>query len=272
MLTWPTSYPQLFEQSTHYARAVYVGEHLVLSRVLGILSMFIDTRDVAMLAQVAMTGSWEPDVTWCLIQRVTPGMRVAVVGANNGYFVVVLGALVGVRGRVFAFEPQPQLHSPLRKNIDANGIALWTTLTMAAAGERDGGTVRFFVPDNGFVWGTVLDGHDRPVPPDGRVIDVPLTTVDTVVGEEPLDLVLIDAEGYEPQVLAGMEDTIRRSPNLTLILEYTPVAYHDAAAFVRRLSEWGFRFARVCGEVPQPVSADELARCREQWIILATRD
>jgi FkbM family methyltransferase len=270
MLTWPTSYAQLFEQSTTYARAVYVGEHLVLSRILGILNMFVDTRDVAMLAHVAMAGCWEPDVTWWLIRSVTAGMRVAVVGANNGYYVIVLGALVGSGGRVFAFEPQPQLHAPLRKNIDANGLTMWTTLTMAAAGARDEGTVRFFVPNTGFVWGSVLGGH-TPAPGDGQVLDVPLTTVDAVVGSERLDLVLIDAEGYEPQVLAGMEETIRRNPDIRLILEYSPIAYGDAAAFVRRLSDWGFTFARLFGETPQPLTADDLTRTREQWIILATR-
>ena len=45
---------------------------------------------------------------------------------------------------------------------------------------------------------------------------------------ETLNLIKIDVQGYEPKVIAGLCDTITRSPKLTLLTEFWPKGICDA--------------------------------------------
>ena len=57
---------------------------------------------------------------------VKKGDNVLDVGANIGYFTLMLAKLVGPTGKVFAFEPDPRNISLLKKNIETNGYQKWT--------------------------------------------------------------------------------------------------------------------------------------------------
>lgn len=54
-------------------QAVYLGEHKVLSRVLGRYKMFLDTRDQGFGAHVMLDGYWEMWLTQFIARLVTPG-------------------------------------------------------------------------------------------------------------------------------------------------------------------------------------------------------
>ena len=57
-----------------------------------------------------------------LRRLVRPGMQVVDVGANVGLYSLLLGRLVGERGCVYSFEPEPHLCATLRENCGSNGI------------------------------------------------------------------------------------------------------------------------------------------------------
>ena len=44
-------------------------------------------------------------------------------GANLGIYACAFGALVGPRGRVYAFEPQAYAAEALHRNVELNGFA-----------------------------------------------------------------------------------------------------------------------------------------------------
>src|SRR2546427_3878451 len=52
---------------------------------------------------------------------VKKGDTVLDLGANIGYWTCLLADLVGVTGRVFAFEPSPYNFQLLKKNVEMNG-------------------------------------------------------------------------------------------------------------------------------------------------------
>ena len=119
-------------------RSVYLGNDTALCRVLGRYKMYVDTRDVSISSHLMLEGYWEMWVTEAMMRHVQPGMTVLDIGANLGYFTMLLADLVGPSGRVLAFEPNPEMAGRLRRSIGLNGFAPTTTLHEVALGASDG--------------------------------------------------------------------------------------------------------------------------------------
>jgi FkbM family methyltransferase len=124
------------------------------------------------------------------------------VGANHGTHTVALAKMVGVEGKVYAFEPQRLLFQIICANLALNGL---TNVEAHCAGLGD--TVGMLnVPlvdysrNNNF--GAVEMG--------GRGGNsVPLLTIDSLKLDR-LDFAKIDAEGMEGAIVDGALETIKR--------------------------------------------------------------
>ncbi len=76
-------------------------------------------------------GRAEPDVQQVLQQYLRPGMVFYDIGANIGFFAFIAARLVGKDGRVFAFEPEPELVTRIKRHIQRNGL---TSVSVVEAG------------------------------------------------------------------------------------------------------------------------------------------
>jgi hypothetical protein len=88
--------------------AVYLGDGLLLMRVLNRFRMYASATDMSVTPYLVTEGRWEPFMTELFTARLKPGMTVIDVGANIGYYTLLAAAGVGTRGRVHAFEPDVQ--------------------------------------------------------------------------------------------------------------------------------------------------------------------
>lgn len=79
-------------------------EHLIC-RVLGEYIMYVDPVDHGNTPHLALNGFWEAWVTLAIARQVQPGWRCVDVGANVGYFTLLMADLVGPEGAVLAVEP-----------------------------------------------------------------------------------------------------------------------------------------------------------------------
>ncbi|HYL05879.1 MAG TPA: FkbM family methyltransferase [Thermoanaerobaculia bacterium] len=120
-----------------------------------------------------------------------PGMRVADVGANIGYYLLLIESAVGPSGHVTCFEPDPQNLRELRRNVQANDLAN-VEVVAAAVGAGDG-IVALRSGINALV---VEDGAGDH--------QVPLLRLDSALSGV-VDFLKIDVEGYEGHVLAGAQ-------------------------------------------------------------------
>ena len=77
-------------------------------------------------------GGCEPAVQEALAEHLRPGMVVADVGANIGFFALLAARLVGSTGRVFAFEADPEVATRFREHIVRNGFS-WLTAEQVRA-------------------------------------------------------------------------------------------------------------------------------------------
>lgn len=211
-------------------QSVPVSGGLVLTRVLGRYKMLLSAADRGFACNVMLDGYWESWLTKFLAGRLKPGMRVADVGANFGYYTILMAAAVGAEGRVHAVEPHPDTAHVLRQNVVLNGFARYTAIHELALGADARTSVTLFTPDgepkNAAVVAAPLDG--------GVSITVPATTMDDLLGEHKIDLIKIDAEGAEEGILIGMSGLIARC-RPAIVLEFNAGRYPDAAGVLGRL-------------------------------------
>lgn len=135
------------------------------------------------------------------------------VGANYGFY-SLLGAVWNPDLRIVAFEPVPQIHEGLKKNLALNRLENRVSAYPIALGDRTG-TATFYLPrtesrDYETTGTLVADSwQSRQHSPE---IVVETLRFDDFERTHPMkvDLVKIDVEDFEAGVLAGMEQTIRR--------------------------------------------------------------
>ena len=152
-------------------------------------------------------GSYEAAKQRKMIELVRPGMVCWDVGANVGFYTLLLAELVGAGGRVFAFEPVPRNVELLRRHVEMNRY-LHVRIFPCALGDFDGET--------GFGPGPNTSmGHMAA----GGPLKVSCSRADTLLaaGEvEAPDVIKIDVEGAEADVLRGARAAMQNRPMLFL--------------------------------------------------------
>jgi FkbM family methyltransferase len=199
--------------------------------------MFLDAADSLNLLG---DPAWEPLATKVVRDRVRTGASVVDVGANIGYFTLLLAKTVGPMGMVTAFEPDPRLCALLRRNVMANAYGN-VRVRQAAVADASG---RLALNVDGGDWGHHLFGERS-----GAKIEVDVVSLDDALPDAVLDFVKIDTEGAEGHVLHGLRELLRRSPRLEILSEFWPAglvrAGTDPGAYLAELIALGFRLFDV---------------------------
>lgn len=197
------------------ASNAYLGDQVTLCRVMGRYKLYVASDDVGFGAHVILDGIWEPWVTCFMAQVVKRGMYVADVGANHGYYTVLMGEIVGPEGRVVAIEPHPRTCDLLRRSIAVNGYASWTDVVECAVGGIAGEVLTFHVPPNEPKNAHVVHGIDEP-----NAMTVRSERLDDLLSGWPrIDFIKMDVEGAEEAALSGGAGIIERDRPL-MLLEY----------------------------------------------------
>lgn len=235
------------------AQPAYLGGGEALCRILGRYKLFVDTRDAGLCAHLLLDGFWEMGLTMHVARHVRPGMVAIDVGANFGYYTILLAALVGDGGRVLAIEPAPATAAMLRRSVALNGFERVATVIEAAAGAGETAHALLFVPEREPKNAQIVaspDGLDR-IP--GTVHRVAQASIDALAADQRrIDFVKVDAEGAEEAVIAGMLATLRRDRPL-LVLEFNAARARDPGALL----------ATLCGIYGMPRYLDLHGNMRE---------
>ncbi|MGC8468309.1 MAG: FkbM family methyltransferase [Acetobacteraceae bacterium] len=259
------------------AGPVYLDDHTALTRDVFGHKLFVDTRDVSLTPHLLLDGYWEAEITAVLRERVRRGMVAVEVGTNCGYYSVLIADGIGAEGRYRGFDPNPRMCSLARRNLEINGFRQRAEVFNQAVTERTG-RARFQVFAEHMGSSSLRDigeeaafWHDRV-----ETIEVETVSLDEACAALPaIDFLKMDAEGAEPQVLAGARKLLERSPDLTMIVEFDPKNFPDrdaALAYLAQYRDLGFAFARVRpgGEV---AAVDEETLLAESYseLVLARR-
>ncbi len=196
-------------------QSTYLGDHTSLCRVLGKYLCYVDTRDRHLAPHLMMNGFWEPWITMAIAQRLQPGMVCVDVGANLGYFTMLMADLVGPTGGVIAFEPNPRLRELCSSSISSSGFRDRTCISGLAASDVDGAivplTFDFSSPMNGTIVASAKPGATQ----------VRTVRLDSACANLPrVDFIKIDVEGAEELVWRGMQGLLDKNPHAIVVMEW----------------------------------------------------
>ncbi len=211
----------------------YLGQNTALCRVLGRYKAYVDTTDIGLSSHLMLDGYWEMWVTETIADLVRPGMVVADIGANIGYFTLLMAELVGPTGRVHAFEPNPRLAELVNKSLMVNGFSRHATMHQTALGDQNDHSMMLVVPRdtpmNAYILPMGSEGH-----PDG--VEVPVARLDSRDDWRDIEMAKIDVEGAEEIIWAGAQGLLDSGKLRTVVLEFNAHRYHDPVDFLNRLS------------------------------------
>ncbi len=199
--------------------------------------IWISHRDEVMRPYMQRAGSWDPEEGSLLRSLTTPGCRFLDIGANVGYFSVLVGkSAPGVT--VDAVEPDPDNVRALRFNLWANHIdsRVWPV----ALDDRDRALA---LSGNEHNLGDLRSGRVQPAEvtfdsrePQKRISEREKTDASATTGtswivpaasgaelypKRIFDLVKVDVQGWEFPVLVGLDEVLRRGP-VTVVTEFWP--------------------------------------------------
>jgi FkbM family methyltransferase len=256
--------------SRQESRAVYLGDSTVLCRVLGKYLVYADAQETGITPHLAMDGYWESWITVALARTLRRGWHCLDVGANHGYYTLVMADAVGPEGRVVPVEPTPRLAELLRETLDVNGFP-HVAVAQQAATDTAGETLQLVVPARRSM-NARLSGEAGPT---DAVVDVQSITIDAVTEGWPrVDLIKIDVEGAEESVWQGMQRTIADNPEIIVLLELNVDRYDDPAGFLSLIQEAGFRLRYIDIDAEaKDVAVEELLsrNVGQDWMLYLAR-
>jgi len=163
------------------------------------------------VASLFAIGEYEPIETKILTATAELSRTILDIGANIGYYAVLLGKILPPGSHLFSFEPFPSAYQQLISNVTLNNLnSKVTTLPIALSNTE--GVVELHVP---LVSGTSAASM-RILHPDEKNnnVNVSARCLDNVVKEfdiENIDLIKIDVEGAEWLVFQGGWQTVEKN-------------------------------------------------------------
>lgn len=213
------------------------GEEPGFLRVPTRLGVFLTRSDDIMVNYLTSEpDGFEREIEDVLRDLIKPGMTVADIGANIGYFARLLGQLVGETGALHCVEPHPDNARFLRLNVPQ------AVVHEMAALDKDRQVELHLHPQN--------SGDNRIYASPGLRGSIPVQARALEAVLPPLDFALIDTQGCDHLALKGLG---AHRPDVAIV-EHWPQgigwAGEDEAKVLRAYGRMGYR-SEVVGDTSE---------------------
>jgi FkbM family methyltransferase len=181
--------------------------------------------------QLVEHGVWEKDTTTLVEDLVRPGMQVLAVGANFGYYAILMARKVGPAGHVWAFEPTHTFREQLRWHVDANGFGDRVTIVPFGLSDSEQTRVIDLTPQSASM-------HYAPDVARVGTETITLRPLDQVADElgiGKVGFVSMDIDGHEPAFIKGARKLLGRD-RPPIALELAQRCLHFAGSDVREVA------------------------------------
>lgn len=198
--------------------------------------------DLADSNRLSIRGNYEPFETQLVEQLLEPGQITIDLGANIGYYTLLMAHSVGESGKVYAFEPDPGNYALLQENIQWNSHTNVVTERLAVSNTSGPAQLHkeAFNDATPSLW---QSDHCR------SSVDVQCVRLDDYFDTHPedrtrIDVIKMDIEGAEALAIEGMTRLLTDNPDVMLLTEYLPNVMQSLGKkpeeFLMRLQSFGF--------------------------------
>lgn len=169
---------------------------------------------------------FEAEILWVLLHTLQAGDVAIDVGANIGFFTLIMSQLVGPTGKVVACEPGANNLPSLRHHLERNGIHNVSIEERPIWAKE--GPIDFYLNADDRSSNALFDPAQfeynvkaRAMP---QKVRLNATTLDEVCADLPeIKIIKIDTEGAEQRVLEGAANILRMRQALFVIAELNPL-------------------------------------------------
>src|ERR1700674_1951738 len=168
------------------------------------------------------------------------------VGANTGLFSLT-ARCVNPKAAIHSFEPIPEFYSTLERNNDSNEARI---IIHRSALSNEPGVLPMFMPHEfaGNIYSSSLskDHYLKYQQSAPRILEVTVEVFDELAHRsaiENVDLIKVDAEGFDFKVLMGMEQTlVRDTPDFLIEISSDEIG----AGIEMLLPATKYRYFNIC--------------------------
>lgn len=219
----------------------------------------LDLSSVITRSMIA-NGIWERDTTQVVLEYAKPGMQVLSVGANFGYYAMLMARQVGPTGHVWAFEPTRHWREQLDWHIQANGFGDRITVVPLGLSDHAGRHDIVLTPQSASMhyWPEIKTLGSESIELK------PLDELAAGLGIKNIGFISMDIDGHEAAFLRGARQILSRE-RPPIAMEFAQRCLHYAGSDVREvarlLDEMGYV---ICGEdtrKPFGTEMDFLRQC-----------
>ncbi len=173
-------------------------------------------------------GAYEPETTKLIRKLIRPKFNFVDVGADYGYYSLLVAKYTEDQAHIYAFEPSiNRFDQYLLPNIRRNNFHSIHVYKLALS---DNNKPASFHLDGGSLY-NVKDEKEAQI--------VQCDLLDNIIPKEsPIDLVKIDVEGAEINVLRGMERILAENLHIKLIIEINPGVLQKAGTTASEIFEF----------------------------------
>lgn len=178
--------------------------------------IFLDPTDALELKKNKKFEKFETDL---VKKEIREGDIVLDIGANIGYFTLIFSQIVGINGKVFAFEPDPNNFSILKKNIEINNLKNVILIQKAVSDVNT--PLTLYLCDYNHAQHRIYPSSrcNEKITVDSITIDEYFTKTEFY---KKINFVKMDVEGSEYNVINGMQKILKSNPKLKILCEFSP--------------------------------------------------
>jgi FkbM family methyltransferase len=185
-------------------------------------------------------GTYEPGVVRGLEELIQPGWTVVDVGANIGYFTLLMANRVGPQGKVIAFEPLSENFRILKENIKLNDHTNVVAENYALMSRAERIELRSATP-GAITWVASVRIDEQSAVESQSVEAVTLDEYVEKNGSAKIDFLKIDVEGAEASVLEGATNLLDRDRPTLLIEMHELDRFKDQHPAILKLREHNYQ-------------------------------
>jgi FkbM family methyltransferase len=193
--------------------------------------MYLDKWDSLDLLENRVYGELDTKIVKKIVKT---GDIVLDLGANIGYFTILFAKLVGINGKVIAFEPELKNFKILKKNISENkfnnvilenkAVSDKNGMSVLFTGTKSSGANRIYEPKKAQEW------REKEKQQEFEKKEIETVSIDTFLIQKKIkyvNFIKMDIEGGEFFALKGMKDVLK-NPDLKIFMEWDRPALEDS--------------------------------------------